>query len=57
MAASLEVSMKVVQDAEQVAYVKTLRNLAEQDWVGIGTRVNASKTTIALEQITATHQQ
>ncbi len=51
----LEVSMKVVQDAEQVAYVE-LRNLANKTGLALNSS-QRSKTTIALEQITATHQQ
>ena len=51
----LEVSVKVAQDAEQVAYVE-LRNLASKNGLALNTN-QRSKTAIALEQITAAHQQ
>jgi hypothetical protein len=51
----LEVSMKVAQDAEQVAYTE-LRHLANKN--GLALNMNQrSKTAIVLEQITAAHQQ
>jgi hypothetical protein len=51
----LEVSTKIVHDAEQVAYVE-LRNLANKNGLALNTN-QRSKTAIALEQITAAHQQ
>jgi len=51
----LEVSMKVAQDAEQVAYVE-LRHFANKNGLALNTN-QRSKTAIALEQITAAQQQ
>ena len=50
----LELSMKVAQDAEQVAYVG-LRHLANENGLALNTN-QRSKTAIALEQITAAHR-
>jgi hypothetical protein len=51
----LEVSRKVAQHAEQVAYVE-MRHLANKNGLALNTN-QRSKTAIALEQITAAHQQ
>jgi hypothetical protein len=51
----LEVSMKVSQDAEQVAYME-LRHLANKNGLALNTN-QRSKTAIALEQITAADRQ
>jgi len=51
----LEISMKVAQDAKQVADVE-LRHLVYKNGLALSTN-QRSKTAIALEQITAAHQQ